>query len=254
MQCKNLKGVNVMVFDSHEELSEYAAEEVVMQVKKKLNSVLGLATGGTPLKMYKNIVKINRNGLVDFSKVITFNLDEYYPIAGDDKNSYRYYMWSNFLEKIGIDEENVFIPNGEAHNVLLECETYDENINSLGGIDLQILGIGNNGHIGFNEPSDSFQLDTHLVRLDDNTIKANARFFNSQQSIPSKAITMGIHTIFQSKKIMLLATGKEKEQIIFELFSDYVDPKLPASILKLHNNVSILLDKQAANKLLEVYF
>jgi glucosamine-6-phosphate deaminase len=231
-------------------MSKKAAQIIAEEIKKKPNLVLGLATGGTPVGTYRELVKMYKNGEVDFSRVITFNLDEYLGLSPDDERSYHYYMYSNFFNHVNVKPENIHIPNGVAEDIDEECRRYDEAIEKAGGIDLQLLGIGVNGHIGFNEPGDELLTATHVTNLAPDTIKANARFFESIDEVPKKAITVGLGTIMKAKKIILLASGREKAKIMAELLDeDAVSTKVPASFLLLHRDVTIIMDEEAA----EVY-
>lgn len=239
--------MELIVVKDYEEMSKKAAAIMSSQVLLKKDSVLGLATGDTPLGMYKELISKYKKNEIDFSKVKTFNLDEYYGVDRNNSQSYYFYMMNNFFKYINIDMSNINIPDGTAKNVEKECINYDRKIKEAGGMDLQILGIGVNGHIGFNEPNVSFEAQTHLVSLDDKTIKSNARFFNSIDEVPVKAISMGIKTILQSKKIILLASGESKAKAIYNTVKGKISPETPASILQLHQDVTIILDEKAAN-------
>lgn len=239
--------MELIVVKDYEEMSKKAAAIMSSQVLLKKDSVLGLATGDTPLGMYKELINKYKKNEIDFSKVKTFNLDEYYGVDRNNSQSYYFYMMNNFFKYINIDMSNINIPDGTAKNVEKECINYDRKIKEAGGMDLQILGIGVNGHIGFNEPNVSFEAQTHLVSLDDKTIKSNARFFNSIDEVPVKAISMGIKTILQSKKIILLASGESKAKAIYNTVKGKISPETPASILQLHQDVTIILDEKAAN-------
>jgi glucosamine-6-phosphate deaminase len=240
----------LIIARDYEEMSKKAAQIIAEEIKKKPNLVLGLATGGTPVGTYRELVKMYKNGEVDFSRVITFNLDEYLGLSPDDERSYHYYMYSNFFNHVNVKPENIHIPNGVAEDIDEECRRYDEAIEKAGGIDLQLLGIGVNGHIGFNEPGDELLTATHVTNLAPDTIKANARFFESIDEVPKKAITVGLGTIMKAKKIILLASGREKAKIMAELLDeDAVSTKVPASFLLLHRDVTIIMDEEAA----EVY-
>ena len=242
--------MKLIIARDYEEMSKKAAQIIAEEIKKKPNLVLGLATGGTPVGTYRELVKMYKNGEVDFSRVITFNLDEYLGLSPDDERSYHYYMYSNFFNHVNVKPENIHIPNGVAEDIDEECRRYDEAIEKAGGIDLQLLGIGVNGHIGFNEPGDELLTATHVTNLAPDTIKANARFFESIDEVPKKAITVGLGTIMKAKKIILLASGREKAKIMAELLDeDAVSTKVPASFLLLHRDVTIIMDEEAA----EVY-
>lgn len=232
-------------FDNYNDMSSAAADILAKQINIKNDSVLGLATGSTPVGMYKKLVEMCNAGIVDFSKVKTVNLDEYYPISPDNKQSYRYFMNTNLFDLVNIDKANTFVPNGEAEDANAACEDYERIVKSLGGIDIQVLGIGQNGHIGFNEPDESLSLFTHKTALTQNTIQANSRFFSEDEAMPTHAITMGIGTIFSAKKILLLISGKNKKAALEQLFDDKITSYCPATLLKLHPNVIVLCDSEA---------
>ncbi|MCG0274940.1 MAG: glucosamine-6-phosphate deaminase [Thermosediminibacteraceae bacterium] len=240
--------MKIMIAGDYQEMSSIAANIIAEEIKKKPDLVLGLATGSTPLGTYRELVRMYKEGKLDFSRVITFNLDEYYGLSPTDPRSYHYYMYTNFFNHVNIKPENIHIPDGMAKDVEEECRRYDEQIQKAGGIDLQLLGIGVNGHIGFNEPGDELLTNTHLTNLAPDTIKANARFFESIDEVPRKAITVGLGTIMKARKIILLASGREKAKIMAELLDeDAVSTKVPASFLLLHRDVTVLMDKEAAN-------
>ncbi|PIH05377.1 glucosamine-6-phosphate deaminase [Clostridium combesii] len=241
--------MRILVVDSYEEMSKKAAAMIASQVILKPDSVLGLATGDTPIGMYKEIINIYKNEKMDFSKVRTFNLDEYYGLNRENTQSYYYYMINNLFNHVNIDKNNINIPNGMADNIEIECKEYERKIDKAGGIDLQILGIGVNGHIGFNEPNISFESETHLVNLNEKTIESNSRFFSSKEEVPTKAISMGIKSIIHSKKIILLACGSAKSDAVSKAISGKINPNIPASILQLHRDVVVIIDKEAASKL-----
>ena len=241
--------MELIVVKNYEEMSKKAASIISSQVVIEPNSVLGLATGDTPLGMYKELIKKYKENEVDFSKVKTFNLDEYYGLERDNIQSYYFYMINNFFKFINIDSNNINIPNGTSNDIEENCLNYESKIKEAGGIDIQVLGIGVNGHIGFNEPNVNFEAQTHLVNLNENTIKSNARFFNSIDEVPKKAISMGIKTILQSKKIILLASGESKAEAVYNTVKGKISPEIPSSILQLHQNVTIILDESAAKLL-----
>jgi len=243
--------MRIIVCENYEEVSKKAAQMILSQVTLKPNSVLGLATGSTPIGMYENLVNLNKKGDIDFSEVRTFNLDEYYNLPKENNQSYHYFMHQNLFNHININPANIHIPNGMTNNVDAECERYDELIKESGGVDIQVLGIGNNAHIGFNEPTINFEKGTHLVELDDSTIEANSRFFDNIEDVPKKAITMGVGSIFKSRKIMLIATGENKAEAIYNTVYGKVVPEVPASILQFHNDIVLILDKDAAKLLKE---
>ncbi len=235
--------------DTYEKLSRQAANIISAQVILKPDSVLGLATGSSPLGTYKQLIEWYEKGDIDFSKVTSVNLDEYVGLDGTNDQSYRYFMNKNFFEHINIDISNTFVPNGCAVDLAGEGKRYDEHIAELGGIDLQLLGIGLDGHIGFNEPDKYFVKSTHVVDLHESTIKANSRFFASEDEVPKKAITMGMVSIMQAKKILVIVSGESKAEILKEVLHGPITPAVPASILQLHNDVTIVADEAALGKL-----
>lgn len=241
--------MRVMIVNDYEEMSKKAASMVSSQVILKNDSVLGLATGDTPLGMYRELIELFKKSEVDFSEVTTFNLDEYYRLKREDPQSYYYYMNNNFFKHINIKLENTHIPDGTALDINKECKLYEEQIKRSGGIDIQILGIGANGHIGFNEPDVNFEAETHLVKLDESTIEANSRFFSSKDEVPVTAISMGIKTIMQSKRIVLLASGENKAEAIYKTLKGKICPEVPASILQLHPDAAVIVDHDAAKLL-----
>ncbi|MFZ7131380.1 MAG: glucosamine-6-phosphate deaminase [Eubacteriales bacterium] len=229
------------------QLSNRAAKIIADEISKKSDTVLGLATGSTPIGTYRELVHMCKEEGLDFSQVVTFNLDEYYGISSSHEQSYHYYMQRHLFDYININENNVHIPDGKTKDVEAFCILYDEEIKRSGGIDFQILGIGENGHIGFNEPDYALKVLTHLTKLSESTIKANSRFFNSINEVPDKAITMGLGSIMRAKKIMLLASGRSKASIIDKILTEEkTSPHIPASSLLLHNNVTMILDEEAA--------
>ncbi len=232
--------MNFVTVDSYEKLSRMAANIIAAQVISKPDCVLGLATGSSPLGTYANLAKYCENGDVDFSKVTSVNLDEYVGLDGSNDQSYRYFMNKNLFEKINIDIAKTHVPSGCNKDMEQECKNYDKLIDDLGGIDLQLLGIGLDGHIGFNEPEEFFEKGTHTVTLDPSTIEANARFFESEADVPRSAITMGMLHIMQAKKVLLIANGKNKKEIMEKAFFGPITPMVPASILQLHPNVTII--------------
>ena len=238
--------MNIFIKEDYEAMSKKAANMVAGQMNLKPGSVIGLATGSTPEGMYKELVKLYESDSVDFSDVTTFNLDEYYQLSPDNDQSYIYYMNEYLFNLVNMKQENIHVPNGISTNVDEMCAEYDRLIEGHGNIDLQILGIGNNGHIGFNEPDVKFEAGTHLVKLDDETIEANARFFDSAGDVPREAISMGIRNIMHAKKVVLIANGENKSAILKEMLFGPVTPNVPASVLQLHNDVTIILEKEAA--------
>ncbi|MBN1778095.1 MAG: glucosamine-6-phosphate deaminase [Clostridiales bacterium] len=232
------------VFDTYGQMCRRAANLISAQIILKEDCVLGLATGSTPLGIYKILVSWYEKADLDFAKVRTVNLDEYCGIAADDPQSYHYFMQKHLFSKVNIKAANAHMPNGLAADIQAECKRYDALIASLGGIDIQLLGIGHNGHIGFNEPADVFSKDTTYVKLSEDTIRSNARFFKAVSDIPRSAITMGMQSIMCSRKIILAANGKDKEDIIHKAMEGPITPEVPASILQLHPDVSVLFSKE----------
>lgn len=241
--------MRVIVTNSYDEMSTEAAKIVAGQIYLKPDSVLGLATGSTPLSMYKKLIAVHEMIGLDFSQVTTFNLDEYIGMAPDNPQSYHYFMHHNFFDFINIKPENIYIPDGMAKDIVAEGKRYDALIEAKGGIDLQILGIGQNAHIGFNEPDIKFEATTHKVRLDEETIQANSRFFQTEEEVPRYAISMGIKTIMLAKKVVLLANGRNKDEAIYNTVCGSISPSAPASILQLHRDATVIVDKEAASLL-----
>ncbi len=227
------------------DMSRKAARILAAQVQLKPECVLGLATGSTPIGTYKELIRFHRDEELDFSKVIAINLDEYYGLSPEHEQSYHYFMCQNLFKHINISPENTHVPDGLTLDVDQTCADYDSMVASLGGTDIQLLGIGDNGHIAFNEPHTFFFAQTHLVDLNEETIKANARFFESVSEMPRQAITMGMRSILSAKRILLLASGTKKTEAIAQMINGPVDPQLPASILQLHPNVMVIADKEA---------
>lgn len=228
---------------SYEELSKKAADIIAAQVILKPHCVLGLATGSSPVGTYKGLIEKCTNGEIDFSGVTTVNLDEYVGLDGSNDQSYRYFMEENLFKSINIKSENTFVPNGCAADLKAEGFAYDAHIKVLGGIDLQLLGIGIDGHIGFNEPDSFFTAETHEVVLDESTIKANSRFFANEDEVPKKAITMGMMSIMQAKKVLLVANGAAKKDILEKAFFGPITPEVPASVLQLHPDVTVIFSE-----------
>lgn len=239
--------MRIIKCSNYEEVSKEAAKIISGQVFVKPDSVLGLATGSTPVGMYQNLIKMYKAGEIDFSEVKTFNLDEYYPITPDNDQSYYYFMQQNLFKDINVKKENIHIPNGNVSDYQAECDNYEEMIENAGGIDLQVLGIGQNGHIGFNEPDENLISKTHLTGLTESTIKANSRFFDKIEDVPTKALTMGMATILKSKKILLLASGKSKHEVVKALLNDNITTSNPATLLKVHKDVVLICDEDAYN-------
>ncbi|MFW6269737.1 MAG: glucosamine-6-phosphate deaminase [Bacillota bacterium] len=241
--------MRIIIEDNYNDMSKQAALLVASQVRLLPDTVLGLATGSTPLGMYKSLVDMYQADEIDFSQVKTFNLDEYFPISPENPQSYHYYMKTNFFNQINIKEKNYHLLDGTAERVKDECQRYDNMINKAGGIDLQVLGIGANGHIGFNEPDDRLNVTTHLVKLKEETIERNSRFFENKEQVPQKALTVGISTILKAKKIILLASGKEKAKAIKNTVNNYVTTRVPSSLLQTHPDITLVIDQQAASLL-----
>ena len=227
------------------DMSRKTARIIAAQVQLKPRSVLGLATGSTPIGTYQELIRFHRDEELDFSNVTTVNLDEYYGLSPKHEQSYRYFMQHNLFDHINIPLENTHVPDGLTRDIAKSCAEYDNMVTSFGGTDIQLLGIGDNGHIAFNEPHTFFFAQTHLVDLNEETIKANARFFASEAEVPRQAITMGMRSILSAKLILLLASGPKKAEAIARMIKGPVDPQLPASILQLHPNVAVFADKEA---------
>ena len=232
--------MNFIKVDSYEKLSNMAADIIAEVVINKNNAVLGLATGSSPLGTYARLIEKYNAGEINFANVTSVNLDEYVGLNGDNDQSYRYFMNKNLFKHINIDMDKTFVPNGCAEDLASEGAAYDRMIENLGGIDIQLLGIGLDGHIGFNEPDEYFTKETHLVNLDESTIEANSRFFASKDDVPKQAITMGMYSIMQAKKVLLIANGKNKKDIIEKAFFGPITPYVPASILQLHKDVTVI--------------
>jgi glucosamine-6-phosphate deaminase len=232
----------------YRDMSRKAANILSAQIILKPNSVLGLATGSSPLGVYRQLIEWYKKGDLDFSEVVTVNLDEYVGLAPENPQSYRYYMEENFFRHVNIPKENVHIPDGLQRDVQAECTRYDSVIEGCTGIDMQLLGLGHNGHIGFNEPGGAFEKKTHCVALSQSTIDANKRFFTNSDDVPKRALTMGICSIMHSRSILLIASGKDKADIVKAAFRGPITPQVPASILQLHNNIVIVGDEDAMSK------
>ena len=227
------------------DMSRKAANIISAQVILKPTAVLGLATGSTPIGIYQQLIDWFEKGDLDFSEIVSVNLDEYKGLSAQDEQSYNYFMHRNLFDHINIKPENIHLPNGLEPDIRTECARYDEVIRATGGVDLQLLGIGHNGHIGFNEPEDAFEKGTHCVELTESTIEANKRFFAREEDVPRYAYTMGIKNIMQARCVLLAASGKAKAQIVRDAFFGPVTPYVPASVLQLHNNVILVGDEDA---------
>lgn len=232
-------------------MSRRAANIISAQVIYKPDCVLGLATGSTPVGTYRQLIEWYNKGDLSFAEVHSVNLDEYCGLAPTHEQSYRYFMQNNLFDHIDIKPENTNVPNGLAEDYQAECCRYNQVIQSLGGIDLQLLGMGHNGHIGFNEPGYAFELGTHLVDLAESTIRANARFFNSADEVPRQALTMGMKNIMLARHILVVVSGEDKAEIVYKAFCGPVTPEVPASILQLHPSVTLVGDEAALHKLVE---
>ncbi|MCH4193221.1 MAG: glucosamine-6-phosphate deaminase [Butyrivibrio sp.] len=232
-------------------MSRMAANIISAQIIMNSKCVLGLATGSTPLGIYQQLIEWYTKGDLDFSEVTTINLDEYRGLGPDNDQSYRYFMNTNLFDHVNIRKEYTYVPNGLEPDRDKACSSYNERIRACGGIDLQLLGLGNNGHIGFNEPEDAFEKETHCVKLSESTILANARFFDNQAEVPREAYTMGIKSIMQARKIVVVVSGEGKAEIVKKAFTGPVTPMVPASVLQLHNDVTLVGDEPALS-LLEV--
>lgn len=234
--CKTEKDVGVA-----------AANVMADVIKKNSKAVIGLATGSSPLTMYQELIAMNKRGEISFADVTSVNLDEYRGLSADHDQSYSYFMHTNLFNHIDIKEENVNLPNGLAADPIAECKRYDAVIESVGGVDIQLLGIGNNGHIGFNEPADHFPKGTSLIKLTDSTIDANSRFFASRDLVPTEAFSMGVGTIMSAKEIVMVVIGKGKAEIIEAALFGKVTPEVPASILQFYQgNITVCVDEAAA--------
>jgi len=229
---------------TYEKLSRQAANIISAQVIMKPDCVLGLATGSSPIGVYRQLIDWYNKGDIDFSQVTTVNLDEYVGLNGDHPQSYRYFMQTNFFDHINIKSENTYVPCGVAADTAAECAEYDARIRRFGGIDLQLLGIGLDGHIGFNEPGDCFVTATHVADLHESTVKANARFFAGEDEVPRQAISMGMVSIMQAKKILLIANGPAKKDVLLRAFEGPITPALPASILQLHPDLTVIFSEE----------
>lgn len=233
----------------YQDLSRKTANIIAAQVILKPASVLGLATGSSPLGTYQQLIERYQQGDLDFSQTTSINLDEYKGLSGDNDQSYRYFMNHNLFDHINIRKECTFVPDGTEPDADKACSDYNRVIAESGGIDLQLLGLGLNGHIGFNEPASSFEKETHCVDLTESTIEANKRFFVSEADVPRQAYTMGIKNIMQARKVLVIVSGANKAEILKEVLTGPITPLVPASVLQLHNDVTIIADEAALSKL-----
>ena len=241
--------MEVILTKTYDDMSKAAAQEIARQIRKKPNSVIGLATGSTPLGTYKELIRLHKDEGLDFSKVITFNLDEYLGLSPTHKESYNFFMWDNLFKHVNINPENVHVPQGLVEDAEEFCHWYEDEIKKAGGIDLQLLGIGSDGHIGFNEPGSSFGSRTRVKTLDEQTIKDNARFFDSIDEVPHFAITMGVGTILEARKIVLVASGDNKAPVCAQFIEGPITSQVTASALQLHPQAIVILDEKASVQL-----
>ena len=241
--------MQIHLFDNAAQVGKAAATLMAAQVIRKPDSVIGLATGSTPIPTYQELINLCKGGVLDFSRVKSFNLDEYCNLPVGHECSYHSFMKESLFDHINIEAENTHVPDGNAKNPQEECARYDMAINRAGGIDVQILGIGRNGHIGFNEPADAFVYGCHIVNLTQSTIEANRRFFDSEKDVPRQAISLGVGSIMNARQVLLLATGEDKAEAIRKAICEDINPRTQASILRTHPDVIFLLDKAAAGLL-----
>lgn len=241
--------MRIIVTKNYEDMSRKAANIISAQIISKPNCVLGLATGSTPIGTYDNLIDWYKKGDLDFSEVSTVNLDEYRGLDHENNQSYYYFMMNHLFKHVNIDVTRTHVPDGTEPDSEKACSDYEAIVESYGGVDLQLLGLGHNGHIGFNEPADEFPKTTNCVDLTESTIQANARFFEKIEDVPTQAYTMGIGTIMKAKKILLVASGKDKAEIVKKAFFGPVVPQVPASILQFHPDVTIVVDEDAASLL-----
>ena len=239
----------IYVGKDYQDVSRKAANIMSAQIIMKPNAVLGLATGSTPVGLYKQLIEWYNKGDLDFSQITSVNLDEYKGLSGDNDQSYRYFMNTNLFNHVNIDKTKTFVPDGLEPDSKKACDDYNQIIQKQGPIDLQLLGLGHNGHIGFNEPGEAFEKETHCVDLTESTIEANKRFFESEDDVPRQAYTMGIKSIMQAKKILVVVSGADKADILKEVLYGPITPEVPASILQLHNDVTIVADEAALSKI-----
>lgn len=232
--------MRIIKCENYAQVSKLAANLIASQVIMKPDAVLGLATGSTPIGTYKQLIEMCDKGELDFSEITTVNLDEYVGLSPENDQSYRYFMNHNLFDHVNVRKDHTFVPNGLAEDMEAECAAYEQRIEDLGGIDLQLLGIGGNGHVGFNEPADAFDTVTHSVKLKESTRQANARFFASIDEVPTHALTMGLKAIMGAKKVLLIANGEQKAEIVEKAFYGPVTPEVPASVLQLHPDVTVI--------------
>lgn len=241
--------MNICKAKHYQDMSRKAANIISAQIIMKPDCVLGLATGSSPIGTYKQLIEWYQKGDLDFSQVTTINLDEYKGLSPENPQSYRYFMNTNLFDHVNIDKSRTFVPNGLEPDSETACKAYEKIIRKTGGVDLQLLGLGRNGHIGFNEPADVFERETHCVNLTESTIEANKRFFESEADVPRQAYTMGIGSIMLAKKILVVVSGEDKADALKAMISGPITPKVPASILQLHSDVTVVADEAAMSKL-----
>lgn len=245
--------MEVIIKESYEEMSELAARIIARIVRAKPRAVLGLATGGTPVGCYQRLVRMHNEEELDFSQIVTFNLDEYVGLPKDHNQSYHRFMWDNLFDKINIVTANVHIPDGNAEDLHAACDEYEMEIDEHGGIDVQLLGIGTNGHIAFNEPGSSLGGRTKIKTLTEHTRQDNSRFFDSIEDVPKYCVTMGIGTIMESSKLLLLASGDNKAEAVAQAVEGPITASVPASVIQLHPDVTVIMDRAAAGRLTRSY-
>lgn len=240
--------MKLIIAKDYEEMSRFAADEIEGCLQRKPDCVLGLATGSTPIGLYAELVKDCKDGKVSFADATTFNLDEYRGLDPQHVQSYRHFMQDNLFDHVDVEIAKTHVPDGANPDAQAACDEYERSIEEAGGIDLQLLGLGHNGHIGFNEPMDSFPVVTHVVKLAERTIQANSRLFDSIDEVPREAYTMGVGTIMKARKILVVASGVDKAQIVHDAFFGPVTPQVPASVLQLHPDVTVIVDAEAGSQ------
>ena len=239
--------MQIVIASDYQEMSRKAADVIAGLLRNKPDAILGLATGSTPIGLYAELVKDCEAGLISFKDVESFNLDEYRGLEGTHDQSYRYFMNQNLFDHVDIDKARTHVPDGSNPDSDAACASYEAAIAQAGGVDLQLLGLGHNGHVGFNEPADHFPVDTHIVDLTESTINANSRLFASIDDVPRQAYTMGIGTIMKARSILVVANGTDKAQIVADAFCGPVVPQVPASVLQLHPSVTVIVDAEAGS-------
>lgn len=237
--------MELIIAANYDEMSRLAADRIAQCLQEKPDCVLGLATGSTPIGLYAQLVDDFKQGKISFANATTFNLDEYRGLDPQHNQSYRYFMQDNLFDHVDVEIEKTHVPDGANPDAQAACDEYEQGIQQAGGIDLQLLGLGHNGHIGFNEPDDSFPVTTHVVDLTESTINANSRLFDSIDEVPRQAYTMGVGTIMKARSILVVASGSDKAQIVHDAFFGPVTPQVPASILQLHPDVTVIVDAEA---------